>query len=1202
MPVVDVIPLHETTRQRYLTYALSVITSRALPDVRDGLKPVQRRILYAMATNLRLGPDSRFRKSATIVGECFVAGTRVSTPAGLVPIELLEPGDEVHTQTGTRAVTHAYVMPPQPLCRVTLRDGRALVCTPGQQVKVLTPSLEIAWRDAADLAPGDFVVCRSTDEERPDDRIGLGEAYLAGLFLADGWVDRHGSPRVCIGGKAHEPLERAAAAIEALTGCSPPIAERDGFHTLRLSRSAASETLLRRFGWHDKRAESIQVPEALFSASLAAAGAFVSGFADGDGSVHRTRAVLVLTSVCEPFLRDVQTVLHRHGIFARLVPYRTDVAAPHHLLEWALEIDGHSLRVLASHLALSHPEKRARLAAALGRDLKQEAARRLPHLGPAVLQEVSDRHLGGGWYRAPDGTKVRSSLRYADGTKLRYGADLQEDFRLHGPQLDGLGVRQKMQAIGSRYLGLVEGWEASGVSFAEVRSVEEAPAEVTYDVQVEGEHEFVANGVVVHNCMGKYHPHGDSAIYEAMVRMAQPFSLRAPLVDGQGNFGSLDGDSAAAMRYTEARLTALGAGFLDEIRKQTVAFRPTYDGTLFEPVVLPAQAPNLLVNGATGIAVGMATNIPPHALGEVVDACLKLLRKPSATAEDLMEHLPGPDFPTGGRILNTRAELLRIYETGEGAVELRGEYEVEGRDGRGTTKSVVITSVPYGLPKADLIEKIADHVRRGKLPMIVDVRDESTDDVRIVLELQRGADEAAAMAYLLKHTPLQARFHVNLTALVPTANPEVCQPEKLDLVRVLRHFLDFRLEVVTKRLAYDLAQLERRIHILKGFEKIFGGLDEAIKIIRASKNKPDAAQRLMHRFGLDDEQADAVLEIKLYRLAQLEIDLIIKELKEKEAAAEKLRALLADESARWTLVRKELRELKKQYADERRTTIAGPDTEIAYSAEDYIVDEDVVVLVTRDGWVKRQRSYTDLQSVRVREGDEVGFALGGSTRAPIAFFTNHGRAYTMRVADLPPTAGYGDPVQKYFDFSDGERIVGVVVMDERVLPEPLPLPESDPLLFAGDGMAVTGDGMAVRLELAPFSELSNKNGRVYVRTGKGQVVVAATLCRGDEHVCLASAAGRALIFPAEQVPVFKGAAKGVIAMRLDGKKDRVLGAALSTAARDGLEVETTRGRTEIVRTTKFEVTNRGGKGRTVIQRGGLQSVKPAPVEQPLPPA
>ena len=723
---------------------------------------------------------------------------------------------------------------------------------------------------------------------------------------------------------------------------------------------------------------------------------------------------------------------------------------------------------------------------------------------------------------------------------------------------------------------------------------------------------FRKSATIVGEVMGKYHPHGDTAIYDAMVRMAQDWALRAPLVDGQGNFGSLDGDSPAAMRYTEARLQALGAAMLAEIKQDTVAFRPTYDGQLFEPVVLPAPVPNLLVNGATGIAVGMATNIPPHNLGEIVDACLALIKSPTARLETLLKHVQGPDFPTAGRILNTPEEIARIYETGEGAIDLRGEYETEGKG------TVVITSIPYALTKADLIEKIADHIRTGKVPQIVDIRDESTEDVRIVMELKRGASAEAAMAYLFKHTPLQSRFHVNLTALVPTANPEVAAPEKVDLRTALQHFLDFRLDVVTRRLAFELRALEKRIHILKGLALVFDALDEAIKLIRASRNKADANGRLRHRFGIDEDQAEAVLEIKLYRLARMEIDAILKELAEKEARAAEIRSLLADEGGRWGIVRKELREVKRAYADERRTAISGPDAVVEYAAEDYIVKEDVYVIVTRDGWVKRQRSYTDLQSVRVREGDEVGWALGGSTRAPVAFFTNLGRAYTLRVADLPATAGYGDPVQKYFDFSDGERIVGVVLMDERVLPEPLPAPEGDPELFAengafsGDGappepeeagpflLAITSAGMAVRFDLAPFGELSNKNGRVYIRAGKGKTVVAASICRGDEHVCLASAGGRALIFPAEQVPVFKGAAKGVIAMRLDGKKDRVLGAALSTAAREGLEVETTRGRTEIVRTTKFDVTNRGGKGRTVIQRGGLQSVKPEPVEIPLP--
>lgn len=423
------------------------------------------------------------------------------------------------------------------------------------------------------------------------------------------------------------------------------------------------------------------------------------------------------------------------------------------------------------------------------------------------------------------------------------------------------------------------------------------------------------SAAVVGEVMGKYHPHGDQAIYDAMVRMAQPFSLRYPLVNGQGNFGSLDGDSAAAMRYTEARLEEVAGPLLEELTKKTISLRPNYDGQHFEPEVLPAQLPYMLLNGAVGIAVGMATSIPPHNLREVLKACIHLIDNPEADTAELMRFIKGPDFPTGGKLLNTAEELLSIYEEGSGSLKIAGECAVEGE---GREKKLIITSVPYALNKSTLIEKIAEHIREGQIPQLVDIRDESTDEVRIVLEMVPGTDERLVEAYLYKNTPLQSRFHVNLTCLVPDAQEGAPRPQRLSLAESLVYFLDFRMETLIGRLKYDLAQLERRIHLLEAFEKIFADLDEVIRLIRQSEGKAQAAQALMARFELDEVQADAVLETKLYRISKLEIEQVQAELAQRRESAAVLRELLADDQALKDLLKEELGELRKKYGDKRR--------------------------------------------------------------------------------------------------------------------------------------------------------------------------------------------------------------------------------------------------------------------------------------------
>src|SRR5881392_4055069 len=426
---------------------------------------------------------------------------------------------------------------------------------------------------------------------------------------------------------------------------------------------------------------------------------------------------------------------------------------------------------------------------------------------------------------------------------------------------------------------------------------------------------------VVGDVMGTYHPHGDMAIYETLVRMAQSFSLRYPLVDGSGNFGSLDGDSAAAMRYTECRLTRISDEMLAEIDQRTVHFRPNYDGTRTEPVVLPSRIPNLLINGATGIAVGMATNIPPHNLTEISTALVKLLDNPDLSSVQLCRYVKGPDFPTGGQILNSPEELKEIYKTGSGTVRLRATWE-EASGSRGG-RTLYVTSIPYMVNKAALVERIADVVLSRRLPPLLDVKDVSTDDVRIALEIKKDADPKMVMAYLFKNTPLQTNFIVNLTCLIPTENAEVGRPERLDLKAILWHFLHFRLEVVTNRLEHELESLEKRIHVLEGFEKIFEVLDEVLRIVRKSDGKQDAADKIMARFKLDAEQTDAILELKIYRLARLEILIIRKELEEKRGRSRQITALLKDEAGRWKLVRSELAEIQQNYGDKRRTVIAS---------------------------------------------------------------------------------------------------------------------------------------------------------------------------------------------------------------------------------------------------------------------------------------
>ncbi len=722
---------------------------------------------------------------------------------------------------------------------------------------------------------------------------------------------------------------------------------------------------------------------------------------------------------------------------------------------------------------------------------------------------------------------------------------------------------------------------------------------------------------VVGDAMANYHPHGDSSIYDALVRMAQPFSLRVPLIDGSGNFGSIDGDNAAAMRYTECRRTRIAGEVLEDLATRTVAFRPNYDGAREEPVVLPSRIPNLLLNGATGIAVGMATNIPPHNLKELCNALLKLLKNPEIKAYQLVagDAVQGPDFPLGGQIINTKEELREIYATGQGAVKLRGTSKVVAGK-RGGSRILQINSIPYAVNKANLVERISEYVYSGKLPLVTEVRDLSTDDIRIDLTLKKDVDENKVLAFLYKHTQLQTNFNVNLTCLVPTENPEVGRPERLGLKEALWYFLQFRLEVVTRRLENELATLSRRIHILNGFVTIFDALDQIIKIIRRSDGKADAAVKIMKRFpvkegrgkntGLDAEQTEAILELKLYRLARLEINLVLEELKKKAKRAREIRKLLKDDtsntnaSGRWKIVRSEIQDILNDYCKEkeakRRTIILSVGDEVEINAEDFILAEDCHILITKDGWVKRQKNIADPSKSRLRAGDEVLACVGGSTRHTIGFFSSLGVCYTARMADIPASTGHGDPVQKLFKLKDGEKIVSVLSFDPRVIGDIASDPE-DKYYPEVHGLAASSDGFALRFGLDHLAEPSTRSGRRYARVKAGAELIGVYAIDTTETILAISADCRAMVCSVEDINYLSGAGKGVTLIKL-AKTDRLIGFKPSKGDRDLLVVETNRGAQKTISTAKYRTTSRGGKGNEIQKNGKIAKIVWPPVESP----
>ena len=900
------ISVEDEMRQSYLAYAMSTIIARALPDVRDGLKPVHRRILMAMS-DLNLTPAGQHRKSAKIVGECFVAGTLVSTPKGLVPIEQLNIGDEVYTQTGTRPVTQTYVMPSQNLLEVEFENGTTLRCTPGQQFKVWTPDLTAAWKNADVLTPGEYVVSREF------------------------------------------------AKTKSLTP--------------------------------DK---------------------------------------------------------------SSVVPYLPSAAT--------------------------------------------------------------------------------------------------------------------LDAIESPHALLIRGFTRDGISFSQIKAVRKVDEAVTYDIQVADEHEFIANGVMVHNCMGNYHPHGDVALYATMVRMAQDFNMRYMLVDGQGNFGSIDGDPPAAQRYTEARMSPFAMEMLQDLDRDTVDWAENYDQTRREPMVLPSKFPHLLCNGGSGIAVGMATNIPPQNLREITDGLMHLLDYPEATLEDLMQHIKGPDFPTAGLILGLKG-IRQAYATGRGSVIMQARTSIEPIEaGR---NQIIVTELPYQVIKSRLIEQIADLVKQKKIEGIADLNDYSDrTGMKIVITLKREAYPKKVLNFLLKHTPLRTSFGVNMLALVDG------QPRILTLKDALQHFLTHRREVVVRRTLFELNKAKARAHILEGLQIALDFLDEIIALIRRSRTPEIARTEMMTLFALSQLQADAILQMQLRALTGLEREKLENDYKELLKQIAFYEDILASPARVVQIIKQELKALRDKYGDERRSRIIPMEAE-EIGDEDLIPEEEMIVSITRDGYIKRVPKETYPTQHRggkgrigaaKKEEDAIEHLFVATTHHYILFFTDRGRVYRLKAYEVPQTSrtAMGTAIINLINIQPGERITATVPM--KAIKD-----------VEGFLLMATECGEVKRTPLTEFVNLRN-NGLIVFDIEENDALRWVAHTTGTDEIFLVTRKGMSIRFHESDITPRSRAAGGVRGIRLsEAKDDQVIGMGVVQPELDLLVIGE-RGISKRTPMKEYRTIGRGGMG------------------------
>lgn len=1120
--IANQVSIEDEMRRSYLDYAMSVIIGRALPDVRDGLKPVHRRVLWAMH-ELGNTHNKPYKKSARVVGECFVAGTLVHTDKGLKPIENIEINEAVLMPNGKFSrVIQTYHNPPSKVVEVFLSNGCCLKVTKKQKFRVLTNNLEIAWENAESLAGKKVLVSSFFRLGFPihyhEDQEKSNLAYKAGFSFAQKClVD------FCISDAQSLKTERKQCVHRAFEPSS--ITETKQNQKFQIAKNRADLAEINHY--------QEQIPLwILEDRSLFAP--FLAGLIDGNiqenlnnfkqFNYHITNREVTIKS-SKSLITQIQSMLADFGL--------------------------HGKCEKSYHSSLHQSSIKLKL-------------------GPQFLGLISPY--------------------------LKIGKVKIEDSSIEAKNFNYAGIFFNEGSFSDRLKHLIENY-----SIVEcIAVIDNNEVAETFDLEIEDEnHEFLAQGCAVHNCLGKYHPHGDMAVYETIVRMAQDFSMRYPLIDGQGNFGSIDGDAPAAQRYTEVRMARIAEELLADIEKETVDFQPNYDDSLQEPVVLPTRFPNLLVNGSEGIAVGMATKIPPHNLSEIIDATIELIKNPDITIEELIKFIPGPDFPTGGFIYG-REEIYKAYREGRGVIQIRAKAAID-RVGSGSSErdAIVITEIPYQVNKAKLIEKIAELIQERKIEDVAELRDESNrEGIRIVLELKRGAVPQIILNKLYKMTPMQSSFGIITLALVNG------QPKILNLKQLLEAFVNFRREVVRRRTEFELKKAKARAHILEGLNKAIDALDYIIPLIRNSRSIEEAKlwltadfstlyevrswrgipsdktlsgflndlEKVIARLNFSEAQAQAILELQLRRLSALERQKIIDELEQLLKQISELEAILANEKLLRQVIIKELQEIKRQFGDDRRTQIV--DAGVEMRIEDLIADEEVAITVTKMGYIKRTpiTSYSKQRrggkgklGAKAKDEDFVEHLFTASTHAYLMIFTNDGQVYKLKVHQIPEAepSARGKAIVNLLPISSDKKIVAV-------------LPIRDFNLDAYVTM-VTKEGI---IKKTPLSEYQNirSNGINAIKISEGDELIAAMLTDGKKQIFIATRRGMAVRFNESEVRPMGRAAMGVRGISLREGDFVVSACAVSPEGNEKILSISEKGYGKQTQVSSYRLTKRGAYG------------------------